>query len=267
MNYSARFGLEFNPFTKNSKDIIIETSDYKQIKHRLNFLADNKGFGVITGEPGRGKTTVVRHWTKDLSPSLFKVVYTSLSTLTLNEFYKHLTDEFGLESRFRKSDNYKLIQSEINRYSLEKRITPIFIIDEVNHISNSILNDFKMLFSFEMDSRDRAIVLLVGGLEFNHTLNLKSNEALRQRITMNYKMNNLTKEDSRTYIQNRLLAAKCSQTVFDEPALEAIINASNGVPRVINKICDMCLIMGDSQKAETIDSDIVFNAVNEIELG
>jgi len=259
--------LEFNPFTKNSKDIIIETSDYKQIKHRLNFLANNKGFGVITGEPGRGKTTVIRHWAKGLNPSLFKVVYTSLSTLTLNEFYKHLTDEFGLESKFRKSDNYKLIQAEIYRYSFEKQITPVFIFDEVSHISSSILNDFKMLFNFEMDSRDRAIVLLLGGLEFNNALNLKSNEALRQRITMNYKMSNLSKEDSRIYIQSRLQEAKTGQVVFDEPALEAIVNASNGIPRIINKISDMCLIIGDVQKVEIINSDIALNAVNEIELG
>jgi type II secretory pathway predicted ATPase ExeA len=267
MNYHARYGLEFNPFTKNSKDIVVETSDYRQVKHRLNFLVNNKGFGVITGEPGRGKTTAIRHWTKELSPSLFKVVYTSLSTLTLNEFYKHLTDEFSLESRFRKSDNYKLIQAEINRYSLEKRITPVFIIDEANHINSGILNDFKMLFNFEMDSRDRAIVLLAGGLELNTVLNLKSNEALRQRITMNYKMSNLSKEDSRIYITSRLQAAKCGQTVFDETAFEAIINAANGVPRVINKICDMCLIIGDAQKIEIINSDIALGAVNEIELG
>ena len=92
MNYTARYGLELNPFVKNSKDQVIETSDYKQITQRLNFLVDHKGFGVLTGEPGRGKTTTIRHWTKQLSPSLFNIVYTSLSTLTLNEFYRHLAE-------------------------------------------------------------------------------------------------------------------------------------------------------------------------------
>ena len=265
--YYAKYGLEFNPFIKNAKDVIIETNDYKQIKQRLKFLASHKGFGVITGEPGRGKTTIIRHWVKELNPSLFKVVYTSLSTLTLNEFYKHLAEEFGLEARFRKSDNYKLIQTEINRYQLEKQITPVFIIDEADRINSSILSDFKMLFNFELDSRDRAIVLLVGGLSLNNTLNLSSNEGLRQRITVNYKMNNLSKEDARIYIESRLHCAKCVQTVFDEPALETITNASNGIPRVIHKICDMSMIIGDMQNTEIINADIVTAAVNEIQLG
>jgi len=266
MNYVARYGLEFNPFVKNSQDIIIETSDYKQIKQRLNFLMENNGFGVLTGEPGRGKTTAIRHWTKGLSPDRYNVVYTSLSTLTLNEFYKHMAEEFGLEARHRKSDNYKLIQAEINRYHMEKRITPVFIIDEASHINNSILNDLKILFNFEMDSRDRAIVLLTGNPSLNNTLRLSVNEALRQRITMNYKMNNLNKEDGRIYIQSRLHGAKCSQTVFDEQALETILNASNGVPRIINKIADMCLIIGNEHQSEIINSDIAMKAVDEIEL-
>ncbi|MDR2834118.1 MAG: AAA family ATPase [Streptococcaceae bacterium] len=267
MNYTARYGLEFNPFAKNSKDQLIETNDYKQITQRLKFLVDHKGFGVLTGEPGRGKTTTIRHWTKQLSPSLFNVVYTSLSTLTLNEFYRHLAEEFGLVARHRKSDNYKCIQAEINRLNLEKRITPVFIIDEANYISSSILNDFKMLFNFEMDSKDRAIVLLMGTPTLNNTLRLKANEALRQRITMNYNMGNLSKADSRTYIKCKLQSANAHQMVFDEPALEAIINAASGTPRIINKICDMCLIIGNQQNAELINTDIALAAVNEIELG
>jgi len=266
MNYVARYGLEFNPFVKNSEDIIIETSDYKQIKQRLNFLMENKGFGVLTGEPGRGKTTAIRHWTKGLSPDRFNVVYTPLSTLTLTEFYKYMAQEFGLEARHRKSDNYKLIQAEINRYHMEKRITPLFVIDEANHINNSILNDLKMLFNFEMDSRDRAIVLLAGNPSLNNTLRLSANEALRQRITMNYKMSSLNKEDGRIYIQSRLHCAKCDQTVFDESALEAILNASNGIPRIINKVCDMALIIGNEHQTEIINADIIMNAANEVEL-
>jgi len=267
MSYMARYNLDFNPFLKNSKDIVVETSDYKQIKQRLNFLVNNKGFGVITGEPGRGKTTTIRHWTKELNPSLFLVVYTSLSTLSINEFYRHLAEEFGLESKHRKSDNYKNIQAEINRLNIEKRITPVFIIDEANHINSGILNDLKMLFNFEMDSRDRAIVLLTGSLQLNNTLRLSANEALRQRITMNYKMNNLNKEDGRIYIKAKLQSAGASVTIFDESALEAILNASNGICRMINKICDMCLLMGDVKHLDVINADIALEAVNEIELG
>jgi len=267
MNYVARFGLEFNPFIKNSKDIVIETSDYKQIKQRLNFLISSRGFGILTGEPGRGKTTAIRHWAKELNTSLFQVVYTSLSTLTLNEFYRHLAEAFGLEPRHRKSDNYKNIQAEINRLNFEKRITPVFIIDEANHISNAILNDLKMLFNFDMDSRDPAIVLLAGAPSLNNTLRLSANEALRQRITMNFKMNNLSIDDGRFYINTRLKAAGATLTIFEDASILAILNASNGICRLINKICDMCLAIADSKQLDVINADIALEAVNEIELG
>lgn len=267
MDYISRYGLDFNPFIKNTHDIVIETSEYKEIVFRLNFLLKNRGFGVITGGPGRGKTTVVRNWVKTLNTSLYKVVYTSLSTLTVSEFYKYLAINLNLEPAHKKSDNFKNIQSEINRYSIEKRITPVIIIDEASYINNGILNDLKMLFNFDMDSKDRAVVLFVGLPNFNNTLRLVANEPLRQRITMNYNLESLSKKESLEYIKGKLNGAKCTMEVFEQGALEAVINASNGIPRLINKICNSCLIIANSKNANTIDSDIVMHAVNETELG
>ena len=238
----------------------------KEIRHRLDYLLRNKGFGVVTGGAGRGKTTAIRHWAKGLNPSLYKVIYISLSTLTIAEFYKQLAESLGLEARPKKSDNYKIIQGEISRYALEKRMTPVFIFDEANYIINGILNDLKMFFNFDMDSKDRAVVLLIGLPGLNNTLRLVAHEPLRQRITMNYSLENLTKEESRRYIKERLEVANCTHLVFDEPALEGIINASNGVPRYINKICDTSLFVANHKNIDTINADIVMQAVNEIEL-
>lgn len=266
-DYISRYGLDFNPFIKNTHDFLVETSEYKEIIYRLNYLLSSKGFGIITGGPGRGKTTAIRNWARGLNPSLYKVIYTSLSTLTVNEFYKHMASEFGLEPMFRKMDNFKNIQAEINRYYIEKRITPIIIIDEANYISNGILNDFKMLFNFDMDSKDRAVVLLVGLPGLNNTLRLVAHEPLRQRITMNYNIDSLTKEEAHTYIKNKLSGARCTMEVFSANAIEAIINAANGIPRIINRICNSALIIANSKNANIIDSDIVMLAVNETELG
>ena len=267
MNYHTRYGLDFNPFVKNSKEILVDTKESKEVSFRLDYLAKTKGFGLLTGAPGRGKTTAIRNWAASLNPSLYNVVYSSLSTLTVQDFYRNLAQELGAQPAFRKPDNFRLIQNEITRLALEKRKTPVIIIEEANYISNAVLNDLKMLFNFEMDSRDRAVVLLAGLPLLNATLRLTIHEPFRQRIVMNYNMEGISKEEGRTYISKKLAGAGCHHTVFEDAAVEAILNAADGTPRIINKLCNACLLIGDSSNAATIHADIAMQAVNDCELG
>lgn len=267
MDYFTRYGLEFNPFLKNSKEILVDTSEYKEISFRLDYLAKTKGFGLLTGSAGKGKTTVIRTWASKLNPSLYKVIYSSLSTLTPNDFYRNLVHELGVTPAFKKPDNFRIIQEEITRLSVEKRKTPVIIIDEANYINNAILNDLKILFNFEMDSRDRAAVLLAGLPQLNSTLRLGIHEPMRQRIVMNYDLGSLSKEEGRQYILEKLKGAGCNQTVFEDAAIEAILNAADGTPRVINKFCNAAMLIGDSNKSDYITTAIVMKAVNDCELG
>lgn len=266
MNYISRYNLEFNPFLKNSKETVIETSEYKEALFRLNYLLQTKGFGLLTGGPGKGKTTVIRNWSKSLNPAAYKVIYISLSTLTVMDFYRHLAEGLNQEPKFRKTDNFKVIQDAIQRLVVEKRVTPIIIIDEANYLKNATLNDLKILFNFEMDSSDKAIVLLAGLPQLINTLNLNVHEPLRQRITMNYNLDGLSKEESKTYILNKLKKAGCETQVFEESALEALVNASNGVPRILNKLANQSLLIGNSDNKNMIDSEIILKAINDLEL-
>ena len=267
MDYTARYGLEFNPFLKNSKEVLVETQEYKEVLFRLNYLLTTKGFGLLTGSAGRGKTTAVRNWASGLNTSLYKVVYSSLSTLTVNDFYRNLAAELGAQPAFRKTDNFKIIQDEINRLVLEKRQTPVIIIDEANYIGNAVLNDLKMLFNFEMDSKDRAVVLLSGLPQLNSTLRLSIHEPFRQRIVMNYNLEGMTKAEGHSYVAAKLNGAGCTQTVFEDNALEAILNAANGTPRMINKLCNASLLVGNSSNLNIITADAVMQAINDCELG
>lgn len=267
MDYFTRYGLEFNPFIKNSKEILIDTTEYKETLFRLDYLTKTKGFGILTGSAGRGKTTAVRSWAASLNPSLYKVVYSSLSTLTPNDFYRNLVKELGNEPAYKKPDNFRIIQDEITRLAIEKRKTSVIIIDEANYINNTILNDLKILFNFEMDSRDRAAILLAGLPKLNSTLTLQIHEPLRQRIVMNYNLEGLTKEEGKTYILEKLKGAGCNQTVFEDAAIEAILNATDGTPRLINKYCNASMLIGDNGRANLITIDIVMQAINDCELG
>ncbi len=266
LDYHVRFGMEYNPFLKNAKEILYESNEFKEVLTRLNILLTTRGFGVLTGTPGKGKTTAIRTWTKTLNPSLYKVVYSSLSTLTVVEFYRSLASNLGLEPKYRKPDNFKQIQDEITRYSVEKRITPVIVIDEANHISNATLTDLKILFNFEMDSRDRAIVLLSGLPELNYKLKLGIHEALQQRITVSYNIEGYSKEESKEYIQRKLQGVRCARQVFDDGAMDALANAAGGIPRLLNKLANASLLIASSQNLDTVNADIIGQAVLDTEL-
>ena len=209
-------------------------------KRALLCPTTTKGFGLLTGSAGRGKTTAVRNWASGLNTSLYKVVYSSLSTLTVNDFYRNLAAELGAQPAFRKTDNFKIIQNEINRLVLEKRQTPVIIIDEANYIGNAVLNS---------------------------TLRLSIHEPFRQRIVMNYNLEGMTKAEGHSYVTAKLNGAGCTQTVFEENALEAILNAANGTPRMINKLCNASLLVGNSSNLNIITADAVMQAINDCELG
>lgn len=267
IDYAAWYGLEKNPFLKNSGDILVDTTDIREAHVRLNGLKDSNGFGLITGEPGRGKTTAVRTWANSLNQSLFKVTYSSISSLTVLDFYRKIAAGLGSTPSFHKNDLFDDIQREIRRFALEKKVTPVIIIDEADMLSHKVLRDLQLMFNFEMDSRDLAIVLLVGQNQLINTLNQNAHESLRQRILMNYHMLGITKEEGRQYIARKLESVGCLQPVFNENAVESILNSANGAPRVINKICDKSLLIGAMQGIKLIDPETVLKAVNEITLG
>ena len=260
MNYLRKFGMEYNPFLK-SKDIKIELSEYKQLLFRLKHLEEIKGIGIITGEPGLGKTTAIRYWTNTLNKTMFKVIYIPHSTLTVMEFYRLLCDEFSLEVNYSKRKNFKSIQDVI-----EKRITPVIILDEANYLPSSILNDLKILLNFDMDSKDNVILILIGQKTFLSTLSLKSNESLKQRISMNYNISGLSNDEARYYIDQKLQASGLNTNLLSIEAYNQVINAANGVPRIINQIMDKALLLLCNYKLEEITETIAMEAINEVAL-
>ena len=106
---------------------------------------------------------------------------------------------------------------------IEKKITPLIILDEANYLPYSVLNDLKLLLNFEMDSRDRFILLLIGQNILRNTLNLKFHEALRQRIVINYELTPLSAEDSRIYIDTKLKEAGLAVSLLTDEAYNQTI--------------------------------------------
>jgi type II secretory pathway predicted ATPase ExeA len=117
-----------------------------------------------------------------------------------------------------------------------------------------------------MDSKDYAILLLVGQMTFINQLQRQNHDALRQRIVVNYYLNGLTKDETKEYIISRLAFAGCHEPIFTDDALELLFSCTNGLIRPLNSIARLSLISGAAKQTRSIDSDIVFNAQKEVNL-
>lgn len=264
MNYLLKYGLTMNPFIKNnSKDILVEMSSYKQLLFRLHHLEETKGIGLITGQPGLGKTTSLRFWVKSLNSNMYKVVYLAHSTITVHEFYRALCDAFELEVKFSKRQNLVALQKRFKQLYIEKRITPVIILDEANYLNHAILNDLKILFNFDMDSKEPYILILAGQSVLRSTLNLISNEPLKQRISMNYNFEPLDKDEAKSYIDIKLQKAGANTDILTSEAYNIIINTSGGIPRVINNLMDKVLLLLENKKANLINEELAMEACDE----
>ncbi|MGL5718648.1 MAG: ExeA family protein, partial [Paraclostridium sp.] len=265
--YKAYFGFTSDPFSKEVENKnFYKSYQFNQALNRLDFLKQNKGFGLITGEPGAGKSSLLRYFKENLNPNLFKCVYIPLTTLTVMDFYRALCDGLGVEPACKKVTIFNQIQESIHNYSINKNITPVIIIDEVQFIKNSVLDDLRIIFNFKMDSKDLAIVILTGQTNFIHQINRSNHEALRQRIAISYNLEGLTCDEVKDYVTSRLRVAGYSEPIFADDCFELIHSMTNGHLREINSIARMCLVSAASKGVKSITKEDVFNAHNEVSI-
>lgn len=265
--YKSYFGMEFNPFAKDiSTKNHFDSNDFKQAMSRLKHLSTIKGIGVFTGSSGMGKTFSMRSFVDSLNPNLYKVVYIPLSTVTVIEFYKSLAYGLDIEVSSRKVELFRDIQNRLKSLVHDKKLTPIIIIDEVQYLKTSVLNDLKLLLNFDMDSKNYAVLILTGQPVFNHTLSKQVHEALKQRVVINYNFNGITKEETEKYISSRFELCGVHNKIFDDSAIEALHACSSGSVRKLNSVIERCLMIAYQKQLQTINTDIVMAAQNETEL-
>lgn len=258
MTFKAFYGMTLNPFEKGIQaEHIFESGDCKQFSSRMEYFKTTRGFALVYGAPGSGKTTSIRAFTARLNPQLFHVVYLPLSSVTVIDFYRHLAVGLGLTPCFRKVDLFHQIQDYIANAHHQKNLTTFVIVDEAQFVRQAILNDLRILFNFRMDSKNYAMVLLAGQPAFLHQLSLQINEPLRQRIMINYGFNGLTGDEVNSYLTSRLKLAGVAEPLFTPDAVEAIAAFSNGLPRKVNNLAEKSLLVGYQKRIRAIDADII----------
>ena len=261
------FGMKCNPFKKGfEQKNKYEFNDFKEMQGRLNYLLKTKGIGLFTGSPGYGKTYGIKYFIDSLNVGLYKPVYLSLSTLTVMDFYKSLCIELGIIPKHRKIDMFKQIQETVKGLVKERKIVPIIVLDEAQYLRTDILNDLKMLLNFDIDSKDYIVLILVGQPILNDILSRNTHEALKQRIVVNYTFVGFDDKEIDGYIKSRLNLAGMNENMFEEGAIKAIGNNSNGSTRKLNKIIENSLMICEQKGENVVTTEIAMLAENEINL-
>jgi len=267
MMFTLYWEMQFNPFSKSaSVKYPFESEDFKQATARMKHLCEIKGLGLFTGPAGSGKSFLIKKYSESLNPSLFKVLYLPLSTVTVLEFYRALALGLGVTPPYKKIDLFNAIQDRILTLSKDKRITTVIFCDEAQYMNTKILNDLKMLLSFNIDSENHAAFIISGQPVLANTLSMNAHEALAQRIVINYAFNGLSKSEMSDYIDSRLKSCGVKENMFAENALEALWGCCGGSPRVVNSLAEKCLLIGAQKGVKSIDPEIVMLANSEISL-
>jgi len=254
--------MAYDPFSADTS-FSFESEDYKNCVSRLNYLLAQKGFGLFTGLPGTGKTFTMRSFAAGLNKNMYRVSYSAMSSLTAMDFYRGMAYSLDLEPAYKKVDLFRQIQARIMGLAKEKRVTPVFILDEAQYLNTTILNDLKIIFNFDMDSFRPAAIVITGLPVLNNILIKQIHEAIAQRIIVSYRFTGLTRAETEGYILNALKAASASATVFQPAAIEALFAGCDGSIRKLNGIISTALLIGEQKNLASIDTDTVMLAINE----
>ncbi|MDI6602490.1 MAG: AAA family ATPase [Thermoanaerobacteraceae bacterium] len=158
------------------------------------------------------------------------------------------------------------IQQAIEDLYYSQKITPVIILDEIQLVSNDVLEDLRIIFNFNMDSQNPYILILSGQPLIRNKLALNVNSALRQRIAIKYVMQGLKKDETEEYIKTRMKIAGTADDIFTKSAYEAVYSATKGIPRLINNLVTASLIYAYSKKQKEIDEEAIYQAQNEINI-
>ncbi|GKV65247.1 MULTISPECIES: ExeA family protein [unclassified Sporosarcina] len=262
--YKSFYSLAQNPFSKD----IVSTDAFPSTNHQealrgLDYLKKSKGIGLLIGDPGVGKTFTLRSFKESLHPALYHVIYFPLSTGGVMDFYRGLAYGLGEEPKFRKVDLFRQMQQGIERMAAERKITPVFILDEMHMAKDAFLQDIALLFNFQMDSTNPFILVLSGLPHLKTRLKLNHHRPLAQRFIMNYEIQALTREEVTRYIEHHMDLAGAKMPIFTESAIEAIALRSQGWPRAINILTVNSLLFGYQLKKEQVDEEIVQLAIED----
>lgn len=263
--YLKHFAFTHYPFdhTLGAK-ALFPAGEQAEAESRLRHLIELRGIGLLTGESGSGKTTLCRRLTDSLHPGLYRVLYVPLTTGNVMDMYKSVAWNLGLPAERNRASAFRAIRSEVSRLLIEGKQQPILVIDEAQHLRNEVLEDLRLLTNYEMDSENRLCILFVGLTELRRRLQMSVHESLDQRIVVRFHLPGLTRDELPEYLTHRLREAGCELPLFEPAAIEAIHQATHGLPRRINRLAHYTLVAAAAANQHHATAEHVQLALSEI---
>ena len=265
--YLEFYGLKENPFNVTSDpDFLYLSHTHKEaLNHLVYGIKQRRGFVEITGEIGAGKTTLCRA----LLTRLDEKTKTSLifnSSLPETQLLEAIVNDFGITPERRSKVVFMRQLNEFLLQQLSLGNNAVLIIDEAQNLRSSTLEAIRMLSNFETSKEKLLQIVLVGQPQLRDKLNSPKLVQLRQRISVRFHVRALDRDEIQNYIEHRMkIAGSCDNVKFPEETIDLIYSYSNGIPRLINLVCDKSLLLGFVSETHFMGHDIVKKSINEIE--
>jgi general secretion pathway protein A len=262
---TAYFGLKRIPFVKEIRtDQMLETFDTREAFARLSYVRQNRGILLLTGEPGAGKTSVLRKFVDSLNPQTHVHCYTPHASISRTELYRQLNLLLRLPARLSKTELFDQIQRAILELYENAGKTPVIILDEMQLAEHQMLQELILITNFQMDSKVPFILVLIGQPELRETLKRRIHEPLNQRITLRYHMAGLNPDETQPFVKHALKVAGRSDPLFEENSFDVIHQLSHGLPRKVGNLCMAAMTLAMAKKRQTVDADLVVQASSGI---
>lgn len=259
--YKDYWGLKELPF-ENVPDprFFYPSAEHQEALLRLFYgVNSRKGAVMLTGEVGCGKTVLSRTLIQDLPPDRYEVAVVANPSLAPIEFLREILYQLGQETTTESKVDLLHALNDQMVQNLNGGKDTVVIIDEAQAIDDpDTLEELRLLLNFQLNDRFLLTLLMIGQPELGDRI--ARIQQLEQRIAIKYHLGPLKEEDVQSYIQTRLEKAGVTRSIFADEAIEVIYRTSRGIPREINNLCDICLLLGFSSQAEEIDFAVVQKA-------
>lgn len=265
--YQRHYGFRRLPFnnTPDTRFFFKSPRHHEAHSALLYTIRAKKGFAVLTGEVGAGKTTVARALFRSLEADAVTAVITN-THLTSMQLLQAVGAEFGIATReLGRVELLREIESFLVRAAQDGRDV-VILIDEAQNLSPQALEEVRMLSNFESEEEKLVQVILLGQPELNEKIDRPDLRQFRQRIAVRYHLEALDRTECVQYILHRLqVAGPEAQVRISRSALKAIHLHSRGIPRLINTICDNALLLGFARGTRKLTVGIVADVIMDLE--